>query len=695
MKMTRLSANFSLREVLDLLIEASYLAIIFFVPLCFSWPWFPTYNVFELNKIILFESLFWLSFFFTALKLIFYWPIAPFASLSLKAAGQLMKKYWLVPALFILGLGLSLFFSINPAQSFYGSYDHQAGLLSYLYYFGFFVLLSFNLLSIANSGANHSDSLAKRIRRLILAVAMSGFVVSLYGILQIFNVDFLTWAEAPSLTHRALSTFGQPNFLASFLLLIIPLDLYLLIQAKSWAPRVLYLIFSLATLLCLFFTASRGALVALVFAALIALIFAWRNWKKALIYFILTCAIALSFLAGWHYFLASHLADVSDLATSSVAARLDFYGAAARAIEQKPFFGYGLENAGEVFIRYYRPDWGLYANVGASTDRAHNLILDILLSAGLWGLLLFAGLYYYFFRVLKRLATQPATKSLALALGFGVLAYLLSLMFSFSLVVAEIYFWLFLAMAIALDFSVESTVAPTPQPLRVNALKFLAVILVAFFVAWRIYLGIQTLSGDHYFFKLTQTLNKKTFFTGLVLKGYVDETQPNPVLRDYYNIFWYDDLSALEPAFYEKSVQVISRAELLQADKNLARSGFTDLLVKGRVVYALGHYPLALNYFQTLIRLTPFWPPAALEEARTYSAQGNTAQAISAYQQALADLPDLAGNTLSQAHIPAYQYYFYTINQGLGDAYTHLGDAKRATAYYKNAARVQDPAYFK
>ncbi|MBU4257251.1 hypothetical protein KKC04_02465, partial [Patescibacteria group bacterium] len=64
-----------LTKILDLLIEAGWLAVIFFVPLYFA-VFFKTNDVFELNKIILFKIFVLLLLFFSLFKLI--WNVANF-----------------------------------------------------------------------------------------------------------------------------------------------------------------------------------------------------------------------------------------------------------------------------------------------------------------------------------------------------------------------------------------------------------------------------------------------------------------------------------------------------------------------------------------------------------------------------------------------------------------------------------------
>jgi len=122
------------QNILNLLIEFSYLAIIFVVPLWFAY-WFPSYNIFEFNKLIIFKIFVLLLLFFTILKLIIY----PFKlNFSFK---KFFEKYCLVPTILIAGLSFSLLKSTDLLVSFYGTIERQAGLISYLFYFcGLFYL---------------------------------------------------------------------------------------------------------------------------------------------------------------------------------------------------------------------------------------------------------------------------------------------------------------------------------------------------------------------------------------------------------------------------------------------------------------------------------------------------------------------------------------------------------------------------
>ena len=66
MKLVR--REFKLQIILEGLIEINYLVIILGVPLAFAW-FLKNFNVFELNKIVLFEILTWLLGFLTLAKI--------------------------------------------------------------------------------------------------------------------------------------------------------------------------------------------------------------------------------------------------------------------------------------------------------------------------------------------------------------------------------------------------------------------------------------------------------------------------------------------------------------------------------------------------------------------------------------------------------------------------------------------------
>jgi len=446
--------NLKLKKLLDLLIEVDYLLAIFFVPLTFA-IFLPNANIFELNKIILFRFLLVFLVIFSYTRFILIKKSEP------KFVGlRFFRRYFWVPITFLFLLALPLFSSVNLTASLLGLYDRQEGYFNYLFYGLFAFLLFWNLLASFRINVNDFKN---RIFKIVAAISVSGAIVSAYGILQILGIDFLNWSEPPALTGRTTSTLGQPNFLGSYLLFVLPLSFYLITKAKNKVWRWLCVFFTILNLACLLFTSSRGAWAAL-FIGLLVLGIYYLCQKREFIFkkikwqwlaaAVLGVLVIFTLLFSCDNFFHNRLATAFDLQNGSVAARVYFWQASVDAISKHPFVGYGLENQEEVLIKYYAKDWGIFGDVNARTNRAHNFVLDILLTSGLFGLVAWVILLVFATKKFWRAFKYSNDKSLALALYFGLATYILSLFFGFSFVVGNLYFWSFLALLMILDFSV-------------------------------------------------------------------------------------------------------------------------------------------------------------------------------------------------------------------------------------------------
>ncbi len=676
-----------IREILDLMIEFIYLAIIFIIPLYFSFA-FSTYNVFELSKTAIFRILVLALFFLTLSKFVF-----------IGRAKTDLKKYLFVPFIFILGLGLTLIASINFGQSFFGSYDRQSGYLSYLYYALWFALLSYNLLTVDNYFFKKNDKprIEQRIERIIVVAVASGFLVALYGILQILGIDFLSWPENPLFTKRTIASFGQPNFLASWLLLVIPLSAYLVFKQKKLIARFFFALAFLAQLICLFFTSSRGGVIALgltvLLLALYIIFFLKIKRSYKVVFSLGLFAIIILGLFGINYLIPGRISSLLDFKNGSMAARINFYQAASDAIIKKPILGYGLDNGGEVFINYYQPDWGIYGDIGATTDKAHNLILDIVLATGFAGLCLFTLLYYYYFSLVKENIKQKKMSALSLALALGAAAYLFSLLFSFPIVAGEIYFWLFLALLVVINIDQKSgtgnEIAQNKKnPLAEPYLRAGAFIIFFFVICSSVVYEFRTLVADHYFNKLYYALGQEQYFSAFLLSEYANQEKANPVNQAFYNRFLGDKLSESYAGIKDEQTKRIARGVLVKMDKKLVASGYENIYVKAKINSALKNYPLAEKYFKLVLNQTPFWPKTYLDFAQTLVNENKFTDAIAVYKMAEANLPAFNDPRFNEEHRAILRLYQKLIYRELGNIYSHLNDYSSARLYYEKAYRA-------
>jgi len=682
-------------NLLNLLIEATCLSIVFLVPLWFAY-FFPTFNIFELNKIILFKVLTLVLLFLVSFKIIINW--SEFYGVFLKAEGflKILKKHFLYPALFLTSLIVSFCFSSNYAVSFFGDYNRQQGLLNYFFYFGFFILLILSFFAAAiGPEKKQGFSYKTRIRRLIKSAVFSGFLVSTYGILQILGIDFFAWPESPLLSGRIISSFGQPNFLASFLLFVLPLSLYLLISCKKFLAKFACLLIGFSELVCLLLTSSRGAIIALsltIALFCLGLLFSKSSRRKKII----SLAVALGFLSalfiGLETFMPGRVINMANYRSGSFATRLDFFSAAADSIIKKPVFGYGLENEGDVFIKYYNKDWAINGDVGANTDRAHNLLLDTLLTSGLIGLCGLLFLYFWFFKLLEKNIKENKNRELSLALMFGALAYLLSLLVGFSTVGTEIYFWFFLALAALINisplFSVDAPFLNKEKIKKITITKIFYISVLSLFCIWQVISNFRILKADYYFNKVYIALTDKEYGSALVLSEDIRNLKINYPQQNYYDNFLANNLSDIYNNISELATQKLVKNELERVYPALGNS-YKDLLLKAKIATTLGDRNLASNHFQLLKTITPYWPNLYLEEAMFFFRISNFDSAKKAYFDAEACLPDLDNPTLLERinfeHETQIRFSRYLIYRNLGDIYFQEKEYKSAEHYYSKA----------
>lgn len=214
------SFNMSLTRI-DSAIRYSFYFLVAIVPLIM---WRSTSELFELNKMwavwgtSLFILALWVSKMFLTKKIIF-------------------KRTPLdIPiALFLFSQLISTLFSMDPYVSFWGYYSRFNG--------GFLSILSYIFLYYAFA-ANLLDEQRRNTFKVITAMFIGGTIVALWGFPSHFGydptclmfrgtLDVSCWTEAFQPKVRIFSTLGQPNWLAAYLAILIPLGIAFLLNQLS------------------------------------------------------------------------------------------------------------------------------------------------------------------------------------------------------------------------------------------------------------------------------------------------------------------------------------------------------------------------------------------------------------------------------------------------------------------------------
>ena len=473
------------------LLEGLWLVAAVAVPLAIN-PWGS--NAFDLPKVVLLRLLVLLMV-LVALARLMLAPGTGRSAFRFREWRTSASQWWragaplLVPVLlFGLALALGTVFSVAPRTSLWGSYDRQQGLLTLGAYLVLFSLTAANL-----RGRDQVD-------RLWMALVWGSAPVAAYGLLQATGLDPLDWrTDAAS---PVLSTLGRANFVGSYLVLIVPLTAGRLILARRRWP---YLLLLMGQLACLALTQARAAWLGLI-AALVTGLLAWAvasHWRKRQMAALLAAIVILGLLAiGFVALLKDpagplaplahipgldRLASLADVEGGSGAARLTTWRATLPLVVEGGALGYGPETMRPVFARVFPPELVYYQGRHVTVDRAHNLWLDLGMSAGLAGI---AGLLAFlvgwaWLAWRGRPGRGDRWRLVAWArLVAAVAGHLVELQFSFDLTASATAFWLVLAMGVALwtPRAKEDRTAPTTDPRQL--LPLLPAAALALMLAW-------------------------------------------------------------------------------------------------------------------------------------------------------------------------------------------------------------------
>ena len=305
---------------------------------------------------------------------------------------------------FLLLATLSSILSEFPQVAFFGGYYRREGLLAWYVYGMFFVAV------FACTGT--SD----RMHELVNGLLVGSLVPITYALMQRFDLDFYL-VRNRDLT-RVHGTLGNPNFLAGYLGLLLPLALVRCWQAREHlGAMALWFFLVLAQVLTMVSTQSRGPLLA-GFGGLIVffLCIAGRARNRAsfaavaaVVPLAVTAIVAINTIPAaqkWAqttpiatrlvFSLDRNAGEATEAASRSVATRLGVWDAGAKSFAAAPvsrqLLGYGPDLAYMHYFSHMPASVMRTEGFGAANtfDRLHAEALDISLNFGLLGWICYA-----------------------------------------------------------------------------------------------------------------------------------------------------------------------------------------------------------------------------------------------------------------------------------------------------------------
>ncbi len=224
------------------------------------------------------------------------------------------------------------------------------------------------------------------VMRCIVGIISSCLAVSLYGLYQnFFGLAEKTWQDSDMFSEiegRVVSTFENPNVLAEYLIMVIPLILAMFILTKDKKARLILGFAGICTGGCLIYTWSRGAWLGFLIGIVIFLVM----YSKKTLSVLLFCCLGIPFLPFvLPDSIVQRFTSIGNLGDSSTSYRVNIW----RGVLNMLGDGYWRSGVG-IGNDSFRLVYPGYALSGIETaPHAHNLYLQILIEVGVMGLAVF------------------------------------------------------------------------------------------------------------------------------------------------------------------------------------------------------------------------------------------------------------------------------------------------------------------
>lgn len=343
--------------------------------------------------------------------------------------------------IYFMYLIVSILFAQDKFLAFYGHEYREEGILTIALYMTLFL-------------AGRRCSRNEKIYELVL---ISAVLVAVYGIMQHFGLDPIPRDGFRINWNGTFSTMGNPNFLGSYLVLMIPLSIHLFIAKNKNPYSVVYAIL----LYCLLCTRTRGAWLGAIagISTYVFISFKINLEKKYIIKRILIILLISVVVLVFYNVETGSVAireflsistDISKVisggeeADKAGSGRIFIWTRTIELIKMKPWFGHGIENLHLAFSQYYESEIVEKLGRKGLVDKAHNEYLHIAVTSGIPALILYLSFITLTIRKgLNSFKKMPIYFAPILA---SVIGYLVQAFFNISIVAVVYVFWIFLGM---------------------------------------------------------------------------------------------------------------------------------------------------------------------------------------------------------------------------------------------------------
>lgn len=230
----------------------------------------------------------------------------------------------------------------------------------------------------------------KQLNSILTLFVFTAVLVAVYGLYQ-YKVGIKldrAWVDVsinPDINTRVFSVFGNPNILAEYLIMSIPISISLFWSTKKLLKKLIFLVSSLILIGTLILTFSRGGWLGFAFGLLIFVVLV----EKRLLLSLIPAGVLAIFIMPSS--VIHRIATIGNLSDSSNAYRIKVWDITLDIIRDNWMtgVGFGYIPFRETFIKYIRT---------MNVYHAHNMYLETLAEMGIGGFLVFIAFIFIIYK---------------------------------------------------------------------------------------------------------------------------------------------------------------------------------------------------------------------------------------------------------------------------------------------------------
>ncbi len=288
----------------------------------------------------------------------------------------------------------------------------------------------------------------RQLDALVFFMMGAGVLVALYGFYQfLFPGKFGgVWVDTDmfsDIAFRVYSTFGNPNVLGEYFLLVIPIGVAYFFTSKKPIMKLIYFGAVSAMMLCLVLTYSRGCWLGIMAAAGVFLVLLDRRF----ILLGILALIAMPFVLPDT--IINRFMSIGNMADTSTSYRVSIWFGTIAMLKDYWLSGIGPGQAA------YNRVYPAYGYNGVSAPHSHNLFLQIMCDTGICGIFVFCLMIIRYFRdTLSAVKNAKTRENRILAIGAtsSIVGFMVQSMFDYTFYNYRvmIIFWIVLALGVVM-----------------------------------------------------------------------------------------------------------------------------------------------------------------------------------------------------------------------------------------------------